>query len=196
MKVKVACIWIFLFFISNCCRCAGVYQSRFWWMPRWGERATGRLVRSGGSACKVACSHDRVSSHHPSVAARLPTCQQQNLVRSSRIPCHLTPAEICMREWFSLSSTRAPSLLGFYLGNQNETYSLLPVGDMATTTSNNTSNTTAVNTNIVVEWLKSLHLAQYAESFLDNGYDDLEICKQVKQSQQQHQQQSTLVYNK
>lgn len=33
--------------------------------------------------------------------------------------------------------------------------------------------------NIVVEWLKSLHLGQYAESFLDNGYDDLEICKQV-----------------
>nr|XP_032512636.1 uncharacterized protein LOC116766697 isoform X6 [Danaus plexippus plexippus] len=33
--------------------------------------------------------------------------------------------------------------------------------------------------NIVVEWLRSLHLGQYAESFLDNGYDDLEICKQV-----------------
>lgn len=35
------------------------------------------------------------------------------------------------------------------------------------------------NSNIVVEWLKSLHLGHYAESFLDNGYDDLEICKQV-----------------
>ncbi|XP_073978821.1 shal K[+] channel interacting protein isoform X1 [Rhodnius prolixus] len=33
--------------------------------------------------------------------------------------------------------------------------------------------------NIVAEWLRSLHLGQYAESFLDNGYDDLEICKQV-----------------
>lgn len=33
--------------------------------------------------------------------------------------------------------------------------------------------------NIVVEWLRSLHLGQYADSFLDNGYDDLEICKQV-----------------
>ncbi|XP_068085599.1 sterile alpha motif domain-containing protein 5-like [Anabrus simplex] len=33
--------------------------------------------------------------------------------------------------------------------------------------------------NIVVEWLKSLHLGQYADSFIDNGYDDLEICKQV-----------------
>ncbi|XP_057658248.1 uncharacterized protein LOC130895111 isoform X11 [Diorhabda carinulata] len=33
--------------------------------------------------------------------------------------------------------------------------------------------------NIVAEWLKSLHLGQYAESFIDNGYDDLEICKQV-----------------
>lgn len=34
-------------------------------------------------------------------------------------------------------------------------------------------------TNIVVEWLRSLHLGQYSESFIDNGYDDLEICKQV-----------------
>ncbi|KAF4525134.1 hypothetical protein B566_EDAN005076 [Ephemera danica] len=33
--------------------------------------------------------------------------------------------------------------------------------------------------NIVVEWLRSLQLGQYADSFLDNGYDDLEICKQV-----------------
>ncbi|XP_062122222.1 sterile alpha motif domain-containing protein 5 isoform X6 [Drosophila sulfurigaster albostrigata] len=33
--------------------------------------------------------------------------------------------------------------------------------------------------NIVCEWLRALGLAQYAESFLDNGYDDLEICKQV-----------------
>lgn len=33
--------------------------------------------------------------------------------------------------------------------------------------------------NIVVEWLRSLHLEQYAESFIDNGYDDLEICKQI-----------------
>ncbi|KAK6633929.1 hypothetical protein RUM43_001530 [Polyplax serrata] len=38
---------------------------------------------------------------------------------------------------------------------------------------------TTPNSNIVVEWLRSLHLGQYAESFLDNGYDDLEICKQV-----------------
>ncbi|KAK3925388.1 Sterile alpha motif domain-containing protein 5 [Frankliniella fusca] len=37
----------------------------------------------------------------------------------------------------------------------------------------------ATSSNIVVEWLRSLHLGQYAESFLDNGYDDLEICKQV-----------------
>lgn len=33
--------------------------------------------------------------------------------------------------------------------------------------------------NIVCEWLKALGLSQYAESFLDNGYDDLEICKQI-----------------
>ncbi|XP_026470584.1 sterile alpha motif domain-containing protein 5-like [Ctenocephalides felis] len=37
----------------------------------------------------------------------------------------------------------------------------------------------AVNNNIVTEWLKSLGLAHYAESFIDNGYDDLEICKQI-----------------
>ncbi|XP_051868405.1 SAM and SH3 domain-containing protein 1a isoform X2 [Pristis pectinata] len=36
-----------------------------------------------------------------------------------------------------------------------------------------------MGTNIVLEWLKSLKLAQYGESFLDNGYDDLEVCKQI-----------------
>ncbi|KAJ8681873.1 hypothetical protein QAD02_017665 [Eretmocerus hayati] len=35
--------------------------------------------------------------------------------------------------------------------------------------------------NIVVEWLHSLHLPEYAESFIDNGYDDLEICKQISE---------------
>ncbi|KAK2531412.1 hypothetical protein Q9233_005664 [Columba guinea] len=34
-------------------------------------------------------------------------------------------------------------------------------------------------TNIVYEWLKTLQLLQYAESFVDNGYDDLEVCKQI-----------------
>uniref|UniRef100_G1Q4Y4 Sterile alpha motif domain-containing protein 5 n=1 Tax=Myotis lucifugus TaxID=59463 RepID=G1Q4Y4_MYOLU len=33
-------------------------------------------------------------------------------------------------------------------------------------------------TNIVYEWLKALQLPQYAEPF-DNGYDDLEVCKQI-----------------
>ncbi|KAM9777504.1 LOW QUALITY PROTEIN: SAM and SH3 domain-containing protein 1-like [Neosynchiropus ocellatus] len=33
--------------------------------------------------------------------------------------------------------------------------------------------------NLVLEWLSRLHLAQYVESFLDNGYDDLEVCKQI-----------------
>ena len=33
--------------------------------------------------------------------------------------------------------------------------------------------------NIVEEWLHALHLGYYAESFLENGYDDLEICKQI-----------------
>ncbi|XP_030644395.1 SAM and SH3 domain-containing protein 1 [Chanos chanos] len=32
---------------------------------------------------------------------------------------------------------------------------------------------------IVYEWLKTLHLGQYVESFVDNGYDDLEVCKQI-----------------
>lgn len=38
-----------------------------------------------------------------------------------------------------------------------------------------------IASNIVVEWLHSLHLGEYAESFLDNGYDDLEICKQISE---------------
>lgn len=33
--------------------------------------------------------------------------------------------------------------------------------------------------NLVLEWLTELHLAQYLESFIDNGYDDLEVCKQI-----------------
>lgn len=33
--------------------------------------------------------------------------------------------------------------------------------------------------NIVYEWLKTLKLSQYAQSFVDNGYDDLEVCKQI-----------------
>ncbi|XP_021382705.2 SAM and SH3 domain-containing protein 1 isoform X4 [Lonchura striata] len=36
-----------------------------------------------------------------------------------------------------------------------------------------------MSTNIVYEWLKTLQLPQYAESFVDNGYDDLEVCKQI-----------------
>jgi hypothetical protein len=34
-------------------------------------------------------------------------------------------------------------------------------------------------TSIVEEWLRSLNLAEYTVAFLDNGYDDLEVCKQV-----------------
>lgn len=33
--------------------------------------------------------------------------------------------------------------------------------------------------NIVEEWLRSLNLPQYTQAFIDNGYDDLEICKQI-----------------
>ena len=33
--------------------------------------------------------------------------------------------------------------------------------------------------NIIENWLRSLELVQYTQSFLDNGYDDLEICKQI-----------------
>ncbi|XP_053543285.1 SAM and SH3 domain-containing protein 1a isoform X9 [Ictalurus punctatus] len=32
---------------------------------------------------------------------------------------------------------------------------------------------------IVFEWLKTLQLCQYVEAFVDNGYDDLEVCKQI-----------------
>ncbi|KAM9842573.1 SAM and SH3 domain-containing protein 1 [Aulostomus maculatus] len=33
--------------------------------------------------------------------------------------------------------------------------------------------------NLVLDWLSKLHLDQYVESFIDNGYDDLEVCKQI-----------------
>ncbi|XP_052239560.1 uncharacterized protein LOC127850513 isoform X2 [Dreissena polymorpha] len=33
--------------------------------------------------------------------------------------------------------------------------------------------------NIVENWLKSIELEKYTEHFIDNGYDDLEICKQI-----------------
>lgn len=33
--------------------------------------------------------------------------------------------------------------------------------------------------NLVLEWLSKLYLADYVESFIDNGYDDLEVCKQI-----------------
>ncbi|XP_062406476.1 SAM and SH3 domain-containing protein 1a isoform X2 [Sardina pilchardus] len=33
--------------------------------------------------------------------------------------------------------------------------------------------------NIVYEWLRTLQLVQYMEAFIDNGYDDLEVCKQI-----------------
>lgn len=37
----------------------------------------------------------------------------------------------------------------------------------------------AMDANIVENWLRSLNMVQYTQSFLDNGYDDLEICKQI-----------------
>lgn len=33
---------------------------------------------------------------------------------------------------------------------------------------------------IVSEWLRSLGLSQYSTSFYDNGYDELELCKQIQ----------------
>ncbi|ESO82032.1 hypothetical protein LOTGIDRAFT_170443 [Lottia gigantea] len=35
------------------------------------------------------------------------------------------------------------------------------------------------NNNIVEGWLRSLNMVQYTQSFIDNGYDDLEVCKQI-----------------
>ena len=35
------------------------------------------------------------------------------------------------------------------------------------------------NINIVEEWLRSLDLMQYTQAFWDNGYDDLDICKEI-----------------
>lgn len=36
-----------------------------------------------------------------------------------------------------------------------------------------------LETSIVEDWLKSLNLDIYSTGFLDNGYDDLEVCKQI-----------------
>ncbi|KAK3092063.1 hypothetical protein FSP39_024839 [Pinctada imbricata] len=33
--------------------------------------------------------------------------------------------------------------------------------------------------NIVADWLKTIELERYAQAFLDNGYDELEVCKQI-----------------
>jgi len=33
---------------------------------------------------------------------------------------------------------------------------------------------------IISEWLTSLGLQQYSEAFYDNGYDELELCKQIE----------------
>lgn len=33
---------------------------------------------------------------------------------------------------------------------------------------------------IISEWLKNLGLQQYSNAFYDNGYDELEVCKQIQ----------------
>ena len=38
---------------------------------------------------------------------------------------------------------------------------------------------TESRTSIVENWLRSVNLVQYTQSFIDNGYDDLEVCKQI-----------------
>ena len=47
------------------------------------------------------------------------------------------------------------------------------------TSSDSTSSAAASNNNAVVAWLRFLQMEQYAESFLDNGYDDLETAKKI-----------------
>ena len=37
----------------------------------------------------------------------------------------------------------------------------------------------ANNSCVIEDWLRSLNLVHYTQAFLDNGYDDLEICKQI-----------------
>jgi len=32
---------------------------------------------------------------------------------------------------------------------------------------------------VVDDWLRSIGLAHYAQSFIDNGYDDLDVCRQI-----------------
>ncbi|GFO08546.1 sterile alpha motif domain-containing protein 5 [Plakobranchus ocellatus] len=38
---------------------------------------------------------------------------------------------------------------------------------------------TTGSNSIVEDWLRSVGLVQYTQAFLDNGYDDLEVCKQI-----------------
>ncbi|CAG5128333.1 unnamed protein product [Candidula unifasciata] len=35
------------------------------------------------------------------------------------------------------------------------------------------------SSSIVEGWLRSVDMVQYTQAFLDNGYDDLEVCKQI-----------------
>jgi len=35
------------------------------------------------------------------------------------------------------------------------------------------------DTNIVENWLRSMNLSRYSKAFIDNGYDDLEVCKLI-----------------
>ncbi|XP_055374234.1 sterile alpha motif domain-containing protein 5 isoform X2 [Condylostylus longicornis] len=37
----------------------------------------------------------------------------------------------------------------------------------------------AASKNVVSEWLRVIGLPQYSDSFMENGYDELEICKQI-----------------
>lgn len=87
---------------------------------------------------------------------------------------------------FMVSSVRQVSFVNVRGGNER----ILPIPVRKTVAQTNSSDCyglasgeyvslLAMAGNIVAEWLRSLHLGQYADSFIDNGYDDLEICKQV-----------------
>ena len=37
-------------------------------------------------------------------------------------------------------------------------------------------------------WLSSLDMRGYHQTFLDNGYDDLEICKKVREEEEEEEE--------
>ena len=44
-------------------------------------------------------------------------------------------------------------------------------------------------------WLSSLDMRGYHQTFLDNGYDDLEICKKVREEEEEEEEEEEVGVN-